>query len=100
MRRLYLRDAQPGDLIEDVYVLTTKQLAAASNLFGWVVGVIGVVLFSHAGAFAWPLFAKVLTGTLPGIYLGALVSRRITRQWLLRTVAVIAAILGVKLIFR
>lgn len=79
---------------------STAQLAAASNLFGWVVGVIGVVLFSHAGAFAWPLFAKVLTGTLPGIYLGALVSRRITRQWLLRTVAVIAAILGVKLIFR
>jgi uncharacterized membrane protein YfcA len=75
-------------------------LAAASNLFGWVVGVIGVLLFSHAGAFAWPLFAKVLVGTLPGIYLGALVSRRITRQWLMRTVAVIAVILGVKLIIR
>jgi uncharacterized protein len=79
---------------------STAQLAAASNLFGWVVGVIGVLLFSHAGAFAWPLFAKVLIGTLPGIYLGALVSRKITRQWLLRTVALVAVILGVRLIFR
>jgi uncharacterized membrane protein YfcA len=79
---------------------STAQLAAASNLFGWVVGVIGVLLFSHAGAFEWPLFAKVLIGTLPGIYLGALVSRRITRLWLLRTVAAIAVILGVRLIFR
>jgi uncharacterized protein len=79
---------------------STAQLAAASNLFGWVVGVIGVALFSHAGAFSWPLFAKVLIGTLPGIYLGALVSRQITRQWLLRSVAAIALVLGVKLIFR
>ena len=79
---------------------STAQLAAASNLFGWVVGVIGVLLFSHAGAFAWPLFAKVLIGTLPGIYLGALASRHIQRGWLLRTVAVIAVILGVRLIFR
>jgi 3'-5' exoribonuclease len=31
MRRLYLRDCQPGDLIEDVYVITNKQLAAGSN---------------------------------------------------------------------
>jgi 3'-5' exoribonuclease len=31
MRRLYLRDCQPGDLIEDVFVITNKQLAAGSN---------------------------------------------------------------------
>ncbi len=31
MRRLYLRDCQAGDLIEDVYVVTNKQLAAGSN---------------------------------------------------------------------
>jgi uncharacterized membrane protein YfcA len=78
---------------------STAQLAAASNLFGWVVGVIGVVLFSHAGAFNWPLFAKVLVGTLPGIYLGALVSRRITRSCLLCIVALVAMVLGARLIF-
>ena len=31
MRRLYLRDCQPGDMIEDVFVITNKQLAAGSN---------------------------------------------------------------------
>lgn len=31
MRRLYLRDCAPGDLIDDVFVLTGKQLAASSN---------------------------------------------------------------------
>ena len=79
---------------------STAQLAAASNLFGWVVGAIGVLLFSHAGAFAWPLFVKVLLGTLPGMYLGALASRHIQRTWLLSGVGLIAIILGVKLIFR
>jgi 3'-5' exoribonuclease len=31
MRRLYLRDAASGDLVDDVYVLTNKQFAAAST---------------------------------------------------------------------
>jgi 3'-5' exoribonuclease len=31
MRRLFLRDCQPGDLIEDVYVITNKQLAAGRD---------------------------------------------------------------------
>jgi 3'-5' exoribonuclease len=41
MRQLYLRDAQPGDLIEDVYVLTNKQFAAASNGSQYLKGLIG-----------------------------------------------------------
>jgi 3'-5' exoribonuclease len=31
MRRLYLRDTAPGDVIEDVYVITNKQLSATST---------------------------------------------------------------------
>ena len=31
MRRLYLRDAASGDLVDDVYVLTNKQFSASSN---------------------------------------------------------------------
>ena len=31
MRRLYLRDCQPGDLIEDVFVVSGKQFAASAN---------------------------------------------------------------------
>jgi 3'-5' exoribonuclease len=41
MRRLYLRDCQPGDLIEDVYVITQKQLAAGSNGKQYIKGFIG-----------------------------------------------------------
>ncbi len=31
MRRLYLRDCEPGDVVEDVYVVTNKQLSATST---------------------------------------------------------------------
>ncbi len=31
MRRLYLRDCQPGDVVEDVFVLSGKQLATGAN---------------------------------------------------------------------
>jgi 3'-5' exoribonuclease len=31
MRRLYLRDCQPGDVVEDVFVLSGKQLSATST---------------------------------------------------------------------
>jgi 3'-5' exoribonuclease len=31
MRRLYLRDCEPGDVVEDVFVITNKQLSATST---------------------------------------------------------------------
>ena len=31
MRSVYLKDCGPGDVVEDVFVITNKQLAAASN---------------------------------------------------------------------
>src|SRR5438046_1639262 len=31
MRRLYLRDCQAGDLVEDVYVITNKQLSTSTT---------------------------------------------------------------------
>jgi 23S rRNA maturation-related 3'-5' exoribonuclease YhaM len=31
MRRLFLRDAAPGDLVENVYVITGKQFAATAT---------------------------------------------------------------------
>jgi 3'-5' exoribonuclease len=31
MRRLFLRDCQPGDVVEDVYIVTGKQLSATST---------------------------------------------------------------------
>ena len=40
MRRLYLRDCQPGDVVEDVYVLSGKQLATGSNNKQYIKGFI------------------------------------------------------------
>src|SRR5437867_2141265 len=31
MRRLYLRDCAPGDVVEDVFVITNKQLSATTS---------------------------------------------------------------------
>lgn len=40
MRRLFLRDCQPGDVVEDVYVLSGKQLATGSNNKQYIKGFI------------------------------------------------------------
>ena len=79
---------------------TPPQLVAASNAFGVVVGGFAVLLFSRAGQFSWPLFAKVLLGTLPGIYAGAILSRHIKRSWLLCGLGTIALVIGVHLILK
>jgi hypothetical protein len=79
---------------------TTSQLAAASNVFGVVVGGFAVLIFSRAGEFAWPLFTRVLIGALPGLYVGALLSRRIKRHWLLIGLGLVTLALGVRLIFK
>ncbi|HXP98305.1 MAG TPA: hypothetical protein VN809_16445, partial [Telmatospirillum sp.] len=31
MRRLFLRDCAPGDVVEDVFIITNKQLAATAS---------------------------------------------------------------------
>ena len=79
---------------------TPPQLVAASNAFGVVVGGFAVLLFSRAGQFSWPLFAKVLLGTLPGIYAGAILSRHIKRSWLLCGLGTIALLIGIRLLFK
>jgi 3'-5' exoribonuclease len=40
MRRLFLRDSQPGDIVEDVFVLSGKQLGATSQGKPYIKGVI------------------------------------------------------------
>jgi 3'-5' exoribonuclease len=41
MRRIYLRDCQAGDVVEDVFVLSGKQLAMGSNNKQYIKGFIG-----------------------------------------------------------
>jgi len=99
-----LTSAGSGSVLVPVLALVTDwtpaQLAASSNVFGVVVGGFAVLLFSRAGQFSWPLFAKVLLGTLPGIYAGAILSRHIKRSWLLCGLGTIALVIGVHLIFK
>jgi len=99
-----LTSAGSGSVLVPVLALVTDwtpaQLAASSNVFGVVVGGFAVLLFSRAGQFSWPLFAKVLVGTLPGIYAGAILSRHIKRSWLLGGLGTIALLIGVHLIFK
>jgi len=41
MRRLYLKDCQSGDLLDDVYVITNKQFATASNGTAYIKAFVG-----------------------------------------------------------
>jgi uncharacterized membrane protein YfcA len=91
-----------GSLLVPMLTLVTHwnvpQLAATSNLFGCVVGVLTVALQARLGPFDWELFAKVLGGLLPGVGMGVLLSRVIPRRWFARAVSIIAIYLGGRLL--
>ncbi len=92
-----------GSLLVPVLVLVTDwsvpQLAAASNLFGGVVGVLSLALHARVGLFDWGLFAKVVAGLLPGAGVGALLSKRIPHGWFARGLGVLGLYLGARLLF-
>lgn len=77
---------------------SVPQLAASSNLFGCVVGVLTVGLHARLGLFDWGLFAKVLAGLLPGVGMGVLLSRVIPRRWFATAVGVTGIYLGTRLL--
>lgn len=91
-----------GSLLVPVLVLVTDwsvpQLAAASNLFGGVVGILGVAFHARLGLFDWALFMKVCAGLLPGAGLGAVLSKRIPREWFALGFGVLGFFLGVRLL--
>ncbi len=91
-----------GSLLVPVLALVTDwsvpKLAAASNLFGCVVGAVSIALYAKFGVFDWELFAKLLAGLLPGVGMGSLLSRVIPRHWFTRVVGVVGIYLGARLL--
>lgn len=74
------------------------QLAAASNLFGLVVGIFSVAVHLQIGTLHAPGFTKVALGILPGVAFGTLLSRRISRSWFVYGMSAVALFLGAQLL--
>lgn len=98
-----LTSAGSGSLLTPILASTTdwevRQMAAVSNLFGAVVGALSVGFYFKLGAFNAHLFGMVLLGLLPGVMVGSLLSRWISRPWLVRGIAVAAIVIGARLLF-
>jgi uncharacterized protein len=98
-----LTSAGSGTLLVPALAATTDwdvpELAAASNLFGCIVGALSLEIYAPIGAFDPRLFAKVLIGLLPGVAAGALLSRSISRVWLLRGASAVTFALGTRFLF-
>jgi len=97
-----LTSAGSGTVLVPILTLTTpwevRQLAAASNVFGWVVGGMGLAFHLHLRSFDGVLFAKLLLGLTPGVVAGTLLSRRIKRPWFVRGTGLVALFLGTRLL--
>jgi hypothetical protein len=97
-----LTSAGSGSLLVPLLLTVTAwgvpQLAATSNVFGWVAGVLGFALHVGQRAFDPSLFALVLAGVLPGVIAGVFLSRRIDRRLLAPAVFLFTLYLAVRLI--
>ena len=98
-----LTSAGSGSLLAPILASTTDwkvpQMAAVSNLFGALVGALSVGLYFKLGDFNTHLLGKVLVGLLPGVAAGSLLSRWISRHWLVRSIAAVTTVIGVRLLF-
>src|SRR5207245_484306 len=85
-----LTSAGSGSLLVPILASTTEwevpQMAAVSNLFGWVMGALSVGMYFRLGNFNSRLFVMVLAGLLPGVVAGSLASRWISRCWFVRAI--------------
>ena len=98
-----LTSAGSGSLLTPILASTTDwevpQMAAVSNLFGAAVGALSVGFYFKLGDFNSQLFLKVLVGLLPGVLVGSLLSRWISRHWFVRAIAAATTVVGVRLLF-
>jgi uncharacterized membrane protein YfcA len=97
-----LTSAGSGSLLVTLLLVATSwrvpQLAAMSNVFGSVVGALTLGLQWKLHVFDPHLFGLVLAGVIPGVLFGVLLSRWISRQWLVWGVYILGIYLGVALL--
>ena len=98
-----MTSAGSGSLLTPILASTTdwkvSQMAAVSNLFGALVGALSVGLYLKLGDFNTHLFGRVLLGLVPGVVLGSLMSRWISRYWFVRGIAAVSTMIGLRLLF-
>ncbi len=97
-----LTSAGSGSLLVTLLLLATPwrvpELAAMSNVFGSIIGALSLGLQWRQHAFDTHLFGLVMVGVLPGVLIGVLLSRWISRQWLVWGTYAIGIYLGVALL--
>lgn len=93
-----MTSAGSGTLLVALLLLGTSwrvpSLAAASNIFGTSVAALSLALQWKLTTFDVRLFALVAAGLVPGVIIGALLSRFVSRQWLVWTVYMLTIGLG------
>jgi uncharacterized membrane protein YfcA len=91
-----------GSLLVPALALSTEwevpQLAAASNWFGFVVGMMSAGAHAYMGNLQAAGFGKVALGIVPGVLLGVFLSRHIQRSYFVLAMAGMSLLLGLWLL--
>lgn len=93
-----------GSILGPALALVTdwevSELAAVSNWFGFVVGILSVAVHIQMGNLEVGPFGKLALGLLPGVAIGAFVSRKIPRTVFIYGMSAAALFLGARLLLR
>lgn len=97
-----LTSAGSGSLLVPLLLSVTAwgvpQLAATSNLFGWIAALLGFALHVGQRNFDPTLFLLVLAGLIPGVIGGVFLSHRIDRRSFAPALSIFTLYLAIQLI--
>jgi uncharacterized protein len=97
-----LTSAGSGSLLVPLLLMVTAwgvpQLAATSNVFGWVAAVLAFALHLGQRNVDPTLFLLVLAGLVPGVLAGVLLSRRIDRRAFAPALSLFTLYLAIRLL--
>jgi uncharacterized membrane protein YfcA len=96
-----LTSAGSGSLLVPLLLIVTAwgvpQLAATSNVFGWIAALLAFALHLGRRSFDPMLFVLVLAGLVPGVIAGVFLSRRIDRRALAPLLSIFTLYLATQL---